>query len=108
MRVDPCATRVTDDLCCDGSNEGACEDNPEFESGTDIGVAWFLNGYVLHCGETYQETGQCGTYLEIHRPADPTIIDEQQIERSYESGYATEFVSTKKLCAGRYEFWYVV
>ena len=30
------------------------------------------------------------------------------IQDTYASGFKTEFISTKNLCAGRYEFWFVV
>ena len=49
MFVDPCRERGTSDLCCDGSNESVCEDNVLIQSGTDIGVAWFTNGFVMKC-----------------------------------------------------------
>ena len=31
-----------------------------------------------------------------------------EISVTYSSGFKTEFISTKNLCAGRYEFWFVV
>ena len=31
-----------------------------------------------------------------------------EIQDTYASGFKTEFISTKNLCAGRYEFWFVV
>ena len=49
MFVDPCRERGTSDLCCDGSNEAVCEDNTVIQSGTQVGVAWFTNGFVLRC-----------------------------------------------------------
>ena len=55
MKVDPCKINGINDLCCDGSNEAVCEDNPIINSGTDIGIAWFVNGFVLRCAERYQE-----------------------------------------------------
>ncbi len=109
MIVDPCRGRGIDgDLCCDAANEGVCTDNPTIESGNDMSVAWFLNAFVFHCSDEYSNTKECGTFLEIHQPEDPRVIDDVQITRLYESGYATEFISSKKLCAGRYEVWYVV
>ena len=108
MLVDPCRGRGNNnDFCCDGANQGACQDFPIIESGTDMSVAWFVNGYILHCSDDYKNTKECGTYLEIHRPDDSRTIESVQIVRLYESGYATEFISTKKLCAGRYEVWFV-
>jgi hypothetical protein len=52
--------------------------------------------------------GQCGTYIEIHKPNNPEIEDFYEITTSYSSGFKTEFLSTKNLCAGRYEFWLVI
>ena len=108
MKVDPCKINGINDLCCDGSNEAVCEDNPIINSGTDIGIAWFVNGFVLRCAERYQELQICGTFIEIHKPNDPYIEDALEISKTYSSGFSTEFISTKSLCAGRYEFWYVV
>lgn len=72
-----------------------------------MAVAWLLNGFILHCSDDYRNTDECGTFLEIHRPNDPKVIQDMLIRRLYESGYGTEFISTKRLCAGRYEVWYV-
>lgn len=46
IKVNPCAGRV-DDLCCDGTSEAVCGDNTIITSGTDIGIAWFTNGFVI-------------------------------------------------------------
>jgi hypothetical protein len=50
MLVDPCRGKLND-LCCDGSNESVCSDNVKIVSGTDIGVSWFINGFILRCSE---------------------------------------------------------
>ena len=47
MKVDPCRSKGENDLCCDGTNDAVCEDNTSIISGTDIGVAWLMTGYVL-------------------------------------------------------------
>jgi len=67
MLVDPCRSK-SNDLCCDGSSESVCEDNTRITSGTDIGLAWFVNGYILQCSQLYRDQGICGTYIEIHKP----------------------------------------
>ena len=54
MLIDPCRGKVND-LCCDGSNESECADNTNIISGTDIGVAWFINGFVFQCGGVYEK-----------------------------------------------------
>jgi hypothetical protein len=68
MKVDPCRIYGATDLCCDQSNEAVCEDNTSIVSGTDIGIAWFMNGYVMQCSALYTSAGSCGTYIEIHEP----------------------------------------
>lgn len=50
----------------------------------------------------------CGSYIEIHKPNHSEIEDALPISKKYSSGFSTEFISTKSLCAGRYEFWFVV
>ena len=108
MKVDPCRNKGVDDLCCDGSNEAVCEDNPSIISGTDIGVGWLMTGFVVKCSELYRETKRCGTFIEIHKPYSEVIEDELEITRAYSDGFTTDFISTKNLCAGRYEFWLVI
>ena len=108
MRVDPCRLNGITDLCCDGSNESVCEDNTVINSGTDIGIAWFINGFVMHCSDKYSELEICGTFIEIHKPNDPKIEEALMVSKKYSSGFSTEFISTKNLCAGRYEFWWVI
>jgi len=107
MLVDPCKSK-SNDLCCDGSSESVCEDNTYIVSGTDIGLAWFVNGYIMQCSQLYRDQGVCGTFIEIHRPNCPHIEEQMEIGSTYASGFKTEFISTKNLCAGRYEFWFVI
>lgn len=108
MKVDPCRNKGVTDLCCDGTNEAVCEDNTVITSGTDIGLAWFISGFVMRCEETFRDLGLCGTYIEIHKPNSHKIEEELEITATISSGFKTEFISTKNLCAGRYEFWLVV
>lgn len=54
MLVDPCRSKAND-LCCDGSSESVCEDNTRITSGTDIGLAWFVNGFILRCSQLYRD-----------------------------------------------------
>jgi len=114
MKLNPCKNR-TSDLCWDGTNEAPCGDNTVFESGQDLVVAWFTNGYIFQCHDIFSDfTSEivssygCGTFIEIHRPADSRVIEYISIYQLFRSGYSTEFISTKKLCAGRYELWFVI
>ena len=73
MKVDPCKYVGNSDLCCDGTNEAVCGDNPSITSGTDIGVAWLTTGYVMQCSSTFNALGNCGTFIEIHKPNNASI-----------------------------------
>lgn len=75
LLVDPCRNKAND-LCCDGTNESVCSDNIRIVSGTDIGVAWFTNGFVIKCDGIFYDMAVCGTYIEIHKPNSPIIEDE--------------------------------
>merc|ERR1711871_703598 len=66
MLVDPCRSKKYD-LCCDGTSESVCEDNARITSGTDIGLAWFVNGFIMRCSQLYRDQAVCGTFIEIHR-----------------------------------------
>lgn len=107
MFINPWNERNSD-MCCDATNEGACDDFPEFESGEDMTVSWFTNSYILHWSTIFKNHGEWGTYIEIHRPTDSRTIESVEITKMYRSGFSTEFISTKNLCAGRYELWFVL
>jgi hypothetical protein len=107
MKVDPCKEKGISDLCCSGSNESVCEDNPSIQSGTDIGLAWFVSGFIFRCMGMYRKLRVCGTFIEIHKPNFSEIEEELEISKTYSTGFTTEFISTKNLCAGNYEFWLV-
>ena len=85
-----------------------CEDNTTIVSGKDVPIAWFIGGYIVQCSEEYRKLGQCGTYIEIHRPNNPKIEEESPILLMFQNGFNTQYISTKNLCTGRYEFWLVV
>lgn len=75
MKIDPCRNKGDNDLCCDGANDAVCEDNTSIISGTDIGVAWLMTGYVMTCSGAYTDIGTCGSYIEIHIPNVPQYIE---------------------------------
>ena len=106
MKVNPCENKRSE-LCCMESNESVCEDNVVITSGKDVPVAWFIGGYIIQCSKDYTKLGTCGTYIEIHKPNNPKIEDEARITLTYKNGFNTQYVSTKNLCTGRYEFWLV-
>lgn len=107
MRVNPCANKINA-LCCQQSNESVCEDNTTIISGKDLPIAWFVGGFIVQCSIAYDKREACGTYIEIHRPNNPYIEEAVQIRIPYMSGFNTQYISTKNVCTGRYEFWMVV
>ena len=107
IKVNPCVNK-TSDQCCQGANEAVCEDNTNVTAGTDVGIAWFMTGYVMQCSPLFTQRGSCGTYLEIHKPNNETIVEELMITTFIANGFNTEFMSSRNLCAGRYEIWLVV
>lgn len=108
LKVDPCRNKGDNDLCCDGTNEAVCEDNPNISAGQDVSVAWMMTGYVVTCSDLFSEKGTCGTYIEIHKPNNETVLEEKLITKQISNGFTTEFISTKNLCSGRYELWLVI
>lgn len=72
MRVDPCVGKSSA-TCCQESAQDVCEDNTTIISGKDVPIAWFVGGFIVQCSSEYSKRGQCGTYIEIHRPNNPKI-----------------------------------
>lgn len=80
-----------------------CEqDNTNITAGTDLGIAWISNNFSPKCENEF-DNQSCGRFLEIHRPGSPTILNEVKISEYYLNGFSTQYLSTKNLCAGRYE-----
>lgn len=102
IKINPCKSRGTSG-CCQDRNAGACEDNPIIEAGPNLEIAWAFNNYVIICSNEFSEELECGTFVEIHRPKNASAIFSLRITRQYSSGYSTEFLYTKNLCAGPYE-----
>lgn len=75
-------------------------------AGGDMDIAWIVNGFLPTCHGDFDDES-CGVFLEIHRPGDPIILYDKKIITSITSGYKTEYLSTKSLCAGRYDIFFV-
>ena len=103
IKINPC--KNFKQYCCE--NLGQClEDNYNITGKKDLEIAYIFNNFIPSCGNEYKM--RCGTFLEIHMPANPLIIQKKQITDIYSSGYKTIFLSTKNLCSGRYELWIVI
>jgi hypothetical protein len=107
LKLDPCR-EMDDEMCCDQSAESSCGDHDVIVASTDLAIAWFTNQYIIQCQGDFLDNEECGTFIEVHRPTNPTVISQIRIEKYSEDGFSMEFISTKTLCAGRYELWFVV
>mmetsp|Transcript_31508 Transcript_31508/g.54615 ORF Transcript_31508/g.54615 Transcript_31508/m.54615 type:complete len:195 (+) Transcript_31508:1941-2525(+) len=107
LKVNPCV-HVDDDYCCNGRNEGMCQDNPIVEATSALLVAWSFNNYVTQCTHEFADEKECGTFVEVHRPGSPLVLSDKQITAYYSIGFSTILVDTSQLCAGYYELWWVV
>eukprot|EP00744_Colponema_vietnamica_P017759 GILI01024986.1.p1 GENE.GILI01024986.1~~GILI01024986.1.p1 ORF type:complete len:230 (-),score=13.76 GILI01024986.1:209-898(-) len=110
--IDPCRSKLQDDPsafnCCEQSGEAACEDYDEVIAGPDLLFSWTQNAHVVQCNNEFGTRHECGTFIELHRPLNDTQLYEKRLTRSFTSGYAADSISTKGLCAGPYELWWVV
>jgi len=106
IMIDPCKGRTQ--YCCD--TLAVCEmDNTDIISGNymitiggDLEAAWFTNNFIPFCENEFNNA-DCGSFLEIHLPASGVIIYQLKLTSYYINGFKTVFLSTKNLCAGRYE-----
>lgn len=98
--VNPCL--VNNSISCSYLSE------PDFIiADEDLLLAWKTNNYIIACSNEFLYYQLCGTYLEIHRPLDPIIFQELEIDRNNLDDFTISYISTKGLCAGKYEIWFV-
>ena len=103
IKINPCTKFLQ--YCCEGL--GQClEDNYNITAKKDLEISYIFNNFLPNCGHIYKY--RCGTFIEIHMPSNPLILQEKQISDVYSNGYKTMFLSTKSLCSGRYELWIVI
>ena len=68
----------------------------------DILIMIRYQNFLFDCNNNYVTINQCGTFLEIHRPFDETIIIDKRVDQVLASP-VYEYMTTKDLCAGKYE-----
>ena len=98
--IDPCKYLHTVQ-CVEGKLSNYYSDNYEIRSQKDLLIAWKLDNYIIKCSDDNIQF--CGTFLEIHRPLNPTLIEEKEVTKNISPNYSFIYISTKKLCAGKYE-----
>ena len=71
----------------DGTASCTSRDGATSEKCVQLGYT--QNAYVVQCGGAFKHDPHCGTYIEIHKPGDETIINEVQLPGGFPSGYRT-------------------
>lgn len=104
--VNPCVGQ-TEELCEGNASPGTLSDEYAIKATNDLLVAWYMNNYIFQCGNEFKDLDSCGTFLEIHRPFDVSIIEDVRLSKNSIEKIEFTYLSTKKLCAGKYEIWFV-
>ena len=104
VKISPCSDSGIQ-YCCE--NLGQCfHENLNITGKKDLEIAYFFNNFFPGCGGEFKD--RCGTFFEIHSAGSPRILQESKVKENFSSGYKTLFLSTKSLCAGKYELWNVI
>eukprot|EP00386_Alphamonas_edax_P002124 GDKI01006382.1.p1 GENE.GDKI01006382.1~~GDKI01006382.1.p1 ORF type:complete len:228 (+),score=67.34 GDKI01006382.1:95-778(+) len=110
--IDPCRNAtMTGGLgvnCCKNAGRDGCQDYSDIAAGPDLQIAYFQNAHIPKCEGLFANDPNCGTYLEVHKAGNYTIEAAVELTEEWPVGYNTLFVPTYMLCAGAYEFWWVV
>ena len=131
IRIEPCKDPVLagglGDQCCQNTGVSNCQDmgygisgaSETIIAGADLQFAYQQNAHISTCdGTDFEDDPNCGTFVEVHRALsdpNPTSVDDfyaeilADVKLTKSTGnFQTAFVSTKNLCAGDYELWWVV
>lgn len=101
--INPCEN--FEQYCCEQLAE-CIEENENIKSKKDLEIAYIINNFLPLCQNEFEDI--CGTFLEIHTPGNELILEKKKLTDYFSSGYKTFFLSTKKLCSGKYEIWMVL
>jgi hypothetical protein len=93
--------------CVENFNETSSVSNYNVSGGSDILFAISIEDYTVSCQVEFVLADQCGTFLEIHRPFDERIIEDQPLLSMEPGEFYYDYIETKNLCAGKYELWLV-
>ena len=133
IRIEPCKDPVLaggyGDLCCQNTGVANCQDMSNgitsgspgtIVAGADLQFAYQQNAHISTCaGTDFHDDPNCGTFVEVHRALadpNPTTVDDDffaeilaDVKLTKSNGnFQTTYISTKNLCAGDYELWWVV
>lgn len=79
-----------------------------------VAVGYMQNAYIPQCYGEFALRDDCGSFLELHRSGDHTILSQTRLLAQYTSGFRTTTISllyrsdaSKVVCMGPYEIWWV-
>uniref|UniRef100_A0A7S2RMU5 Uncharacterized protein n=1 Tax=Mucochytrium quahogii TaxID=96639 RepID=A0A7S2RMU5_9STRA len=85
-----------------------------------VSISYTSTSYIVRCGGELENSPKCGTFLEIHRPGDATVINTARLPHNikFTSGYRPMALPTtfsnyedpnfvRTICYGYYEVWWV-
>ncbi|ETW05153.1 hypothetical protein H310_04160 [Aphanomyces invadans] len=80
-----------------------------------VSVGYMQTAYIVQCNGPFALDNHCGTFLELHKPHDETILSQTRLFGEFTSGYRTTTLPlfykgnrTRTVCNGDYEIWWVV
>eukprot|EP00746_Dinoflagellata_sp_MGD_P099364 gnl/MRDRNA2_/MRDRNA2_40403_c0_seq1.p1 gnl/MRDRNA2_/MRDRNA2_40403_c0~~gnl/MRDRNA2_/MRDRNA2_40403_c0_seq1.p1 ORF type:complete len:251 (-),score=42.71 gnl/MRDRNA2_/MRDRNA2_40403_c0_seq1:114-866(-) len=111
--IDPCRENMKTgglgDGCCFDTNRAACQDYDKIVAGQDLQLGYFQNAHISTCmGTPFEDDPNCGSFIEIHRRGENTVLADVQLADEYINGFRTINIATHRLCVGNYELWWVV
>ncbi|KAF0689128.1 Aste57867_19400 [Aphanomyces stellatus] len=80
-----------------------------------VSVAYMQTTYIVQCKGKFALDNHCGTFLELHKPGDETILSQTRLFGEFPNGYRTTTLPlfymgnrSRTVCNGDYEVWWVL
>lgn len=77
-----------------------------------VEIGYTSTAFIMDCKN--ENDSNCGTFVELHAPGDPKILNEVKLKQGFVSGYRMTGISTvhsqqanQIICRGTYELWWV-
>ena len=76
-----------------------------------VEIGYTSTAYIMDCKD--ENDMNCGTFVELHAPGDPKVLNEVKLKQGFVSGYRMTGISTvysgesnQIICKGTYELWW--
>ncbi|KDO35234.1 hypothetical protein SPRG_00079 [Saprolegnia parasitica CBS 223.65] len=80
-----------------------------------VSVAYMQTAFIMQCMGGFALDNHCGTFLELHKPNDETILAQTRLFAELPNGYRTTTLPlfykgnmSRTVCLGDYEIWWVL